>query len=70
MLLNVNSGREVAVSEKPTQEAIRKGGIMLRTRVNYWAVLVAAVTALATSALWYVVFGNAWLTLRGPTPPR
>ena len=41
---------------------------MLRTRVNYWAVLVAAVTALATSALWYVVFGNAWLTLRGIDP--
>ena len=41
---------------------------MLSTKVNYWAVLVAAVTTLATSALWYVVFGSAWLTLRGIDP--
>lgn len=40
---------------------------MLRTKVNYWAVLVAAVATLVTSALWYVV-GNAWLTLRGIDP--
>jgi hypothetical protein len=37
-------------------------------KVNNWAVLVAAVTTLATSALWYVVFGSAWLTLRGIDP--
>jgi Protein of unknown function (DUF1761) len=29
---------------------------------------VAAVTTLVTSALWYVVFGNAWLGLRGIDP--
>ena len=56
------------MSEQSTQEAIRRGGIVLSTKVNYWAVLVAAVTALVTSALWYVVFGNAWLTLRGIDP--
>lgn len=49
-------------------EAIRKGGIRLRTKVSYWAVLVAAVTTLVTSVLWYVVFGNAWLRLRGIDP--
>jgi hypothetical protein len=38
------------------------------TRVNYWAVLVAAVAVLVTSVLWYVVFGNAWLRLRGIDP--
>ena len=36
--------------------------------MNYWAVLVAAVTALVTSALWYVAFGSAWLRLRGVDP--
>jgi hypothetical protein len=50
------------------REAVRKGRVLLGTRVNHWAVLVAAVTALVTSALWYVVFGNAWLTLRGIDP--
>lgn len=37
-------------------------------KINYWAVLVAAMTALATSAVWYVIFGEAWLTLRGIDP--
>jgi hypothetical protein len=37
-------------------------------KVNYWAVLVAAATSLITSALWYVVFGSAWLRLRGIDP--
>jgi hypothetical protein len=49
-------------------EAVRKGGTMLRTRVNYLAVLVAAATILVTSGLYYVVFGSAWLTLRGIDP--
>ena len=49
-------------------EAVRKGGITLRTKVNYWAVLVAAVTSLIASAVYYMVVGNAWLTLRGIDP--
>ena len=49
-------------------EAVREGRVLLGTRVNYWAVLVAAVAVLVTSALWYVVFGNAWLRLRGIDP--
>ena len=49
-------------------EAVRKGGITLRTKVNYRAVLVAAVAVLVTSALYYVVFGTAWLRLRGIDP--
>ena len=49
-------------------EAVREGRVLLGTRVNYWAVLVAAVAVLATSALWYVVFGSAWLRLRGIDP--
>lgn len=56
------------MSEQSTQEAIRRGGIVFSAKVNYWAVLLAAVTTLATSALWYVVFGSAWLTLRGIDP--
>ena len=56
------------MSEEPTQEAILKGGNMLRTKVNYWAVLVAAVTTLVTSALYYVLFGSAYMTLRGIDP--
>ena len=49
-------------------EAVREGRVLLGTRVNYWAVLVAAVAVLVTSVLWYVVFGNAWLRLRGIDP--
>jgi Protein of unknown function (DUF1761) len=49
-------------------EAVREGRVLLGTRVNYWAVLVAAVAVLVTSALWYVVFGSAWLRLRGIDP--
>jgi hypothetical protein len=40
----------------------------LRTKVNYWAVLVAAVTSLIASAVYYMAVGNAWLTLRGIDP--
>jgi len=50
------------------RKAIRKGGITLRTNVNYWVVLVAAVTSLVASAVYYIVLGNAWLTLRGIDP--
>jgi hypothetical protein len=49
-------------------EAVRKGRVLLGTRVNYWAVLVAAATILVTSALYYIVLGNAWLTSRGIDP--
>jgi hypothetical protein len=49
-------------------EAVREGRVLLGTRVNYWAVLVAAATILVTSALYYIVLGNAWLTLRGIDP--
>jgi Protein of unknown function (DUF1761) len=68
MLLTSSPDREVAMSKEPTQEAILKGGIMLRTKVNYWAVLVAAVTTLVTSALYYVLFGSAYMTMRGIDP--
>jgi hypothetical protein len=40
----------------------------LRTKVNYWAVLVAAATSLIASAVYYIVLGKAWLTLRGIDP--
>jgi hypothetical protein len=57
-----------AMKEYGGHETVREGGIMLRTKVNYWAVLVAAATTLVTSALYYLVFGDAWLTLRGLDP--
>jgi hypothetical protein len=40
----------------------------LRTKVNNWAVLVAAATSLVASAVYYIVLGKAWLTLRGIDP--
>ena len=49
-------------------EAVRKGRVLLGTRVNYWAVLVAAMTSLVASAVYYIVLGNAWLTLPGIDP--
>jgi hypothetical protein len=41
---------------------------MVATKINYWAVVAAAAATLVTSAMWYVVFGNTWLTLRGIDP--
>ena len=37
-------------------------------RMNYLAVLVAAVTAFVVSSVWYTIFGNAWMELRGIDP--
>jgi hypothetical protein len=64
------SGREAATTAWRADDdaAVSSGGIMSRTRVNYWAVVVAAATTIVTSSVWYVVFGNAWLTLRGIDP--
>jgi len=49
-------------------EAVRKGRVLLGTRVNHWAVLVAAAAILVTSALYYIMLGNAWLKLCGIDP--
>ena len=38
------------------------------TRVNYLAVVVAAVAAFVASSVWYTVFGNAMMELRGIDP--
>ena len=37
-------------------------------RMNYLAVLVAAVAAFVVSSVWYTIFGNAWMELRGIDP--
>jgi hypothetical protein len=37
-------------------------------RMNYLAVVVAAVVAFVVSSVWYVIFGNAWMQLRGIDP--
>jgi len=34
-------------------------------KVNYWAIVVAAALAFVASSVWYIVFGPAWLELRG-----
>jgi hypothetical protein len=36
--------------------------------MNYLAVLVAAVAAFVVSSVWYTIFGNAWMELRGIDP--
>ena len=54
------------MSEKLMSES--SAGTMLRTGINYWAVAVAAAATLVASSVWYTVFGNAWLTLRGLDP--
>jgi hypothetical protein len=41
---------------------------MMRTKVDPWAILLAAATAMLASAVYYTVLGNAWLTLRGIDP--
>ena len=37
-------------------------------RMNYLAVLAAAVAAFVLSSVWYTIFGNAWMELRGIDP--
>jgi hypothetical protein len=37
-------------------------------KVNYWAIVVAAAIAFVASSVWYIVFGAAWLELRGIDP--
>jgi Protein of unknown function (DUF1761) len=58
--------QEVAMSEKLTSGS--RAGTTLRTGINYRAVAVAAAATLVASSVWYIVFGNAWLTLRGLDP--
>jgi uncharacterized protein DUF1761 len=36
--------------------------------MNYLAVVVASVAAFVVSSVWYVIFGNAWMELRGIDP--
>jgi hypothetical protein len=43
-----------------------KGQLMLK--VNYLAVVAAAVAAFVASAVWYAIFANAWMELRGVDP--
>ena len=38
------------------------------TRMNYLAVVPAAVAAFVVSSVWYTIFGNAWMELRGMDP--
>jgi Protein of unknown function (DUF1761) len=37
-------------------------------RMNYLAIVVAAVAAFVASSVWYAVFGSAWMELRGIDP--
>jgi hypothetical protein len=37
-------------------------------RMNYWAVIMAAVAAFVARSVWYTVFGNVWMELRGIDP--
>ena len=37
-------------------------------RVNFLAIVVAAVAAFVASSAWYAVFGNIWMELRGIDP--
>jgi len=64
------SGREVATTARRADDdaAVSSAETTLRTGINYWAVVVAAAATLVASFVWYVVFGNAWLTLRGIDP--
>jgi hypothetical protein len=43
-----------------------KGRFMLG--VNYWAVVAAAVAAFVASSVWYTIFANTWMELRGIDP--
>ena len=37
-------------------------------RMNYLAIVVAAMAAFVASSVWYTIFGNAWMELRGIDP--
>ncbi len=36
--------------------------------VNYWAVVAAAVAAFVAGSVWYTIFANTWMDLRGIDP--
>ena len=38
-------------------------------RMNYLAIVVAAMAAFVASSVWYTIFGNAIMELRGIDPP-
>jgi hypothetical protein len=40
--------------------------------INYWAVLLAAVSSMVVGSLWYMpaLFGNTWMKLSGVKPDR
>jgi Protein of unknown function (DUF1761) len=50
-------------AREPTEMSGRDAHV--RTRTNYWAILVAAAAALVASSVWYTLFGPVWLALRG-----
>lgn len=37
-------------------------------KINYWAVIVATFVAFVASSVWYTVFGNQYMELRGIGP--
>jgi Protein of unknown function (DUF1761) len=65
-----DSAREAARTGHTTthQPAASDRAIPPSTRINYGAVLVAAVAPMFASSVYYIVFGDAWLSLRGIDP--
>jgi Protein of unknown function (DUF1761) len=51
-----------------TSTPVRRGGIRLRSKLNYRAVVAAAAASLVASAAYYTVLGGTWLRLRGIDP--
>jgi Protein of unknown function (DUF1761) len=47
---------------------LRQNGGPTRARLNYWAVVAAAVAGFVASLAWYTVFGGAMTELRGIDP--
>jgi len=44
----------------------------MEVMVNYWAVLLAAVSSMVVGAVWYMpkVFGDSWMKLSGTKPDK
>jgi hypothetical protein len=45
-------------------------GDMMFAEVNYPAVIIAAIVAWITGAVWYIAFGKTWMVALGMTPEK
>jgi len=67
--VSAGSAQKAAPTGRTTEHDPAAGrAIPPSTRINYRTVLVAAAAPMVASAVYYIVFGDVWLSLRGIDP--